>query len=323
MPQPTASDVHILVPETDFSIAYMQEDSAFVATQASAARPVRHKSNLYRIYDQGPFFRSEMKARAPGAESAGSGWTMSTQSYLCEDFALHHDLDDQTVANTDDDIDLDRDTSLYLSQQALIKLDEVWAATHFVTGVWTGSTTGTDLVGGTDFTQFSAGGSTPLEAIRAQIVQLGLQGVHRRNMVLVLGAQVWQILADHPEFVGRIAVDTTRIVTEDLVAALLGIGKVVVAAGVHNTGIEGGTDTNSYILGKSMLLLYKNPNPGPMQPTASVTFWWRNYLGGTKTAAIKKFRLNRNGADRIEIETAFDTRVTAPKLGVFFSAAVA
>ena len=97
--QPTPSDVHVNAPLTNVSIAYMQDQSEFIADKAFPGIPVKKQSDRYYSYDKGNWFRANAQRRAPGAESAGSGWTIdNTPTYYCDVWALHHDVDDQVRA---------------------------------------------------------------------------------------------------------------------------------------------------------------------------------------------------------------------------------
>ncbi|MCK4517851.1 hypothetical protein KAT92_03685, partial [Candidatus Babeliales bacterium] len=81
MPQPTLSDVHVDRPLTNISIAFIQKQTNFIAEQIFPAIPVPKKSDIYYVYDRDAWFRDDMEKRAPSTESAGSGYTLSTEGY--------------------------------------------------------------------------------------------------------------------------------------------------------------------------------------------------------------------------------------------------
>ena len=306
---------------------YRQDANLFIGARMAPPKPTGTISDQYTVYTRADLSRDQMAVRAPGAESAGGGWNVTYSTFTCIPYSLHVDIPDQDRANADAQFDLDRDATIFLTEQGLIKLDRVWATTAFTTSVWTGSTTQTDIVGGSGgVTKFSVAGSTPIETIRAQVINLQLAGLDPMKLKLCMGPLVWQTLADHPELIARIKVTEDRIVQTQLLAALLGIGEVVVGWGSYNSVVEGGTAAYNFILGNNMLLAYVQP-PGLLTPTSSVTFYWQGYLGSAAlgpaemggTASIRKFRLERNRVDRVEIEEAFVPQITAPDLGVFFS----
>lgn len=332
MPRPTAGDVHVNRPLTNISVAYIQRQDSFVADKVFPAVPVQKQSDRYFTYDRGDFWRNEAEERAPGTESAGSGFEVdNTPTYYCRVYALHKDIDEQVRANTDQPLDADRDATLFLAQKMLIKRDKVWADKYFTTSVWTGGTGGaTDQTGvsGTpaanQFKQWDASGSTPIVDVREQFVSIAEKTGYRPN-VLVVGANVWKSLVDHADFIDRIKYTTgPAIVTEALVAQVLGLDKVVVAWATENTAQEDQTDSYSFIFGKRALLVYANPTPSLMQPSGGYLFTWNGLLGmqawGTR---MKKFYIDELESDRVEMEMAFDMKVVAADCGVIFDAAVA
>ena len=83
MSNPTLSAVHVNTPLTNLSVAYMQAADLFVAHKVFPIVPVSKQSDLYYTYDKDDFRRSDAQVRAPGAESAGSGYRLdSTRNYF-------------------------------------------------------------------------------------------------------------------------------------------------------------------------------------------------------------------------------------------------
>src|SRR4051812_303159 len=136
MPSPVQSDLHISAPLTTVSIAYMQGADSFIADKVFRKVPVEKQNDVYWKYSKSDWRRSDVKRRAPGTESAGSGWSNDTDDYRCHVYALHKDVDDQTRANADSNFNLDRDATEFVTGQHLLDRDIKWAATYMVTGVW-------------------------------------------------------------------------------------------------------------------------------------------------------------------------------------------
>lgn len=321
--QPTPSDAHVNQPLTQISIAFMQDMGEFIADKVFPNIPVTKQSDRYYFYPKGNWFRSHAKERAPATESAGSGYDLdNTPTYNARPIALHKDVDDQLRANQDAMIDCDRDATEFVTRQLALKREKDWASRYFTTGVWTGSSTGADI---TPATKWSAAGSTPIEDIRVQKTAIKTKTGYRPN-TLVLGDQVWAILQDHPEFTDRIKYTERGIVGLDLVAAVLELDQVVVAGAIENAALEGATaDVMQFVMNsKSALLCYSNPRPSLLTPSAGYIFSWEGYLGaGPAGNRISRFRMPQLRADRVEGEMAYDMKVVAPEMGVFFDAAVA
>ncbi|HXK37189.1 MAG TPA: major capsid protein, partial [Candidatus Paceibacterota bacterium] len=268
------------------------------------------------------WYQNEAKVRAPATESAGGGFEIdNTPSYFCPVVAFHKDVDEQLRGNCDPPIDPDRDATLFVSQKLLLKREVDWASAFFTTGVWTGSTTATDLVGGVGFTQWGDNDSTPLEDVTTQIIHVESKTGFRPNK-FVCSPKVMNALKQHPSVLDRIKYTSKGVVTADLLASLLGVDEVLEARAVKNSAAENGTESTDFIMGANAMLCYAAPSPSILAPTAGYTFTWTGLLGaGAYGNRIKKFPIEAIEADRIEGEMAYAHAVVASELGVFFSGA--
>lgn len=320
MAQPTQSDVHVNAPLTNVSIAFIQKQDRFIADKVFPNVPVMKQGDVYYSFPKSNWFRTEAQKRAPATESAGSGYTLTTGSYFAQVTAIHKDVDDQMRANADSMLNPDRAAAEFLTQQCLLRRDLDWKASFFTTSLWTGSSTGTDI---TPSTLWSAPLSTPIADITAEISAMEKKTGFKPNK-LVLGAPVWYVLKNHPDFLDRIKYTQTGIVSLDLLAAVLELDEVLVASAVQNTANEGATDSMDYIFGKAALLCYAAPTPALEMPSAGYVFSWTGYLGaGAQGNRMKRFRMEELSADRLECEMAYDMKQIAADLGVFFSAPIA
>ena len=318
MPQPTLSDVHVDRALTDLSVRFSQSNDAFIADKVFPVVRNQHKSDKYYTYDRSYWLRTDAQLRGPATESAGSGYEIGTDDFSIDVFALHKDVDDQTKANADSPITLDRDATEFVTTHLLQKREQDWVSQFFTTGVWT-----TDVVGGTDFTAWDDyGAADPISDMRDAIISMAKTTAFKPTD-LVLGAEVWNKLQDHPDYLERIKYTQKGVVTEDLLAGLLGIDRVHVAWSVKNTAAEGETPNYDFNFGKNALLLHRPSSPGLNTPSAGYTFTWSGFMGSAANGIrIKRFRLEAIASDRIEGEMAYDLKVVAPELGYFFSGAV-
>lgn len=318
MGQPTPTDVHVDRPLTNISLAYIQDQSNFIAPQVFPVIPVDKQTDKYYIYTQDDWFRDEMQVRPPATESAGSGWTLSTTSYSCDVFALHKDLDDQTLRNADVPLNLMREAVTYLTQKALLKMENQWVTDYFTTSVWDD-----DVVGGTDFTQWSNyGSSDPIQDIElGKETILGNTGFEPNT--LVMGYQVFRYLKHHPDLGDKIKYSGEGFVGgvgERMLAQMFDVERVLVAKSIKATNQEGATAAYSFNLGKNALLCYVAPSPGLMTASAGYTFEWNSIDDGMGITTIPMRKLR---AQRMEIQKSWDNKVVATNLGYFFSGAVA
>lgn len=316
MPQPTKGDVHVNRPLTSISIAYVQSQNEFIADRVFPNIPVASSSDIYFTYDQDQWFRSDAAERAPATESEGTGYGISQETYATKVFALHHDVPDQVRANADSPLSPDRDGTMLVTQQMLIKKETDWAAAYFTTGLWTGSTTGTDIVPGT---KWDAGSSTPMADIRAQMKSVKTKTGFRPN-TLVLAEDVWVALQDNADVIDRIKTTSDKVATTAMLANHLGLSRVLVAGATNNTAAEGQTVSMSDVFTDDAFLCYSAPRPSVMMPSAGYTFSWTGYLGASQNGLrVKRFRMEELAADRIEIDMAYDQKLVGANFGAFFN----
>lgn len=321
MPQPSAGDVHVNGLLTNVSVAFRNKPSAFIADTVFPRLPVEKQSNVFAVYDRGDILRDEMRLRGPGTESAGGGYDTSTDSYRCDVWAFHKDVDDQTRANTDVPFNADRDATNFVTEKELIKREVEWCTAFFTTGLWTGSSTATDLVAGTDFTAWDDAASDPIGLIADQSEAIEA-ATGQWPTDLTVNRKGWNALKNHPDVIDRIRGGATSqnpaLVTRQMVAELLELERVNVATAVKNSAGEGLTASVGYIAGNHALLSYRPATPGLWTPSAGYTFIWSGLVGMADGRRIKSFRIEALASDRIEIEAAWDQKQVSGLLGAFF-----
>lgn len=315
MTKPTARQVHVNKPLTNISIAYMQNEENFVAHRVFPLIPVQKQSDRYFKYLREDWFRVDARERAPGTESAGSGFRIdNTPTYYAPVYAIHKDIDDQIRSNADDPLNLDRDTTEWVSHQLMLLREKIWMENYFQQGVW-----GTELDGTSDFTPWDDANSTPIEDITGAAIEITRLTGYRPN-TLVLHPEVYNALKNNADIIDRIKYTQRGVVTTDILASLLDVERVFVAYGVQDKAGEGLPGDYDFIAEEyGALLCYSNPSPSILTPSAGYTFSWVGLLGaGNQGQRIKTFRMEHLSSDRIEGEMAFDMKVVAADLGVFF-----
>lgn len=330
MSQPTVSDVHVNAMLTTLSVAYRQDQSRFVADRVFPVVSVNKQSDRYFVYNRGDFNRDDMQLRAPGTESAGSGYTLdNTPSYFCDEWALHKDVPDQVIANADAVINPMRDAAEFLTLKALIRREKAFAAKYFAGSIWTsdfdGVASANSWAGGSVL-QWNDANSTPIEDIRKASTTV-LERTGFMPNLLVLGKAVYDALIDHPDLVDRIKYGQTpgspAIVNRQALAALFEVDRVEIMSAIENTANENATASHSFIGGKKALLVYAAPNPGIMTPSGGYTFEWSGMYGAMAGQRINSFRMDHLKSTRVEIETCFDQKLVSADLGFFIDTAVA
>lgn len=321
MPQPTRSAVHVNRPLTNISVAFVQADTFFVARKVFPGLPVQKQSDVYFVYPRDQWFTDEMAERAPGTESAGSGYNVATDSYGCKVWSLHKDVADQIRNNADDPIDLDREATEWLSQKWLIRQERQWVSKFFGASTWTGSISGADI---TPTTKWDAASGNPVNDIEIQIKSMWQKTGGFKPNKMVVTPDVDTALKNNADVKDRIKytqrVDS-KTFTPKMMADLFGVDEYLICGGVYNTAKENAAKNMQFIAGTQKAgLFYAPSSPGLYTPSAGYTFDWTGHVGAGKNGqAISNFRMEPLKADRVEIEAAFDMKVVASDLGVFFT----
>lgn len=324
---PNSTKAHIDRALTNMSVAYLQEESNFVATKVFPIIPVKQQSNTYFVYNKGDFFRDEMRTRTGATESAGGDYGVeAADPYHCKLHSFHKDVTEMDRANYDNPLDADIDATDFVSQKMLIRRERIWAEKYFKTGVWTTEIAGVASSPTTGQTlHFSNEASDPIKVISDQAVTMASKTGYKPNC-FVMSPFVFYALKNHPDILDRIKYTQKGIVTVDLLATLFEVENVYVTWGVVNLATQGAADDINFIMGKHALLCYVQPRPALKKPSAGYMFAWTGLLGagalGNRISRIPVDLLGI-GTERIEGDIAFDVKVIAQDLGVFFKDIVA
>lgn len=317
MPQPTRSDVHVNRPLTMMSIAYIQSAMDFIASKVFPNIPVMKQSDRYFQYTKDYWFRTQSQKRAPGTESAGSGFAIdNTPTYFADVWAVHKDVDDQTRANADQPLNMDRDATLFCTQQQLLRKETLWTSRYMAASTWTGDA---DI---TPSPKWDTSTGDPIKDIDVEKRKVKSKTGFLPD-TFVAADDTFFAIKNTPTVIDRIKYTQRAVVTEDILAALLQLRQFLVSQAVLNSAAEGQTASMDFLTTKTALLVYSNPAPSIMQPSGGYTFGWQGLFGaGADGGRVSSFRMEHLKSDRIESEMAFDQKLVGADLGVFFTACI-
>ena len=318
--QPTSSDVHVDQVLNNISTAYIQKQEHFIASKVFPIVNVNKQSDKYYTFPKAAWFRDDVQRRADGTESAGTGYTLSTDSYYCDVWALHKDIGHLTLANFDSPVDPMSGATRFLTQQFLQRMERQWVTDFFGTSIW-----GTDvtLSGANQWSDET--GSNPIEDIETGKETI-LKNTGFMPNTLVIGYQVFRKLKNHPDIVDRMKYTSSANITVEILARMLEVERLLVARAIKNTANEGATATMDFTHGKSALLMYVNPSPGLLEPSAGYTFSWnqpRDNSGAASPVVLSRWYNDDRKAWRVEGEASWDNKIVATDLGYFIASAVA
>ena len=313
---PTAGDVHVNTPLTNFSQKFLQDASSFVGLRSFPNLPVTKQSDLYYVFDKGDFYRDEAEERADGTESAGGGFKLSTNPYFARVYAFHKDVTDRQRANQDVAVSLDQSATQFVTHKLLIRREILFQQAFFNTGLWATDVTPAPL--------WSAATGDPIGDVRTGLRTVQGATGYRPNKMLI-GRQAYDTLLDNDAVLSRITGGATTeipaMVMRTLLAALFELDEIFVMDSVVNSATEGAADTIGFIGGDDALVYYAPDSAGLNEPTAGIQFSWTGFMGATSAGMrMKRMRAELVEADRIEGQMAFDYKLTAPELGYFFNA---
>lgn len=324
---PTPSQNHVSQPLTNFSLQVLQSLDSFIALKMFPKVPTNKESDLYYTYTVEDMMRDQAKLRAPNTEVALGDYGLSTGNFFCKEWGFGKDISEREARNADSILNPEQDATRFVTETLLIKRERNFIANFFGTGIW-----GTDLAGGADFTLWSDyTNGTPVTNVKTWRRRVQLATGRKPNRMM-LTPDVWDMLSEHPQIIGRLAYNSPGFqaaggrATTEQVAAMMELDQILVADAVYNTSAVPGAPSNAFIAGtKSLLLAHVTPNPSPRVASAGYHFVWTGADGVNEEGiAISVEDVpNKNTRERIEGAMFFDPKVVAPSLGLFASSVIA
>jgi len=308
MPQP--SDFRVDVPLQDFSVAYLQEQTDFIAMDMFTQRPVSVSSGKYYTYTQKYWLTDEMQHRAAGNPYPESGWELSTDTYLCERFAIQKAIADEEREDAGPGINLDQDAAEWLTTKNLIRMERSVSADFMVTGVWT-----TDNTTATDW---DASGGVPITNVQvaARTVQ---QATGKRPNAIAMGKIVHDGLLTNPQITALLQY-SQRALPRDvqaILAAALDLEYVSVSKASYDANAEGLAASVTPIMDDDALVYVKTASASGLKTaTSGILFYWP---GGGGLGTFTRVRDETRDTELARVKCAWDYKKVSADLGYFFS----
>lgn len=314
MPNPTPSDVHVSAALTNISVAYMQDASNFIADKLFPIVGVEKQSDKYHILNKNDFMRDEAKPRAPSTRAPRGGFRVSQDSYSCLTYSFAVPVDDETRANADSALSIDKSATGQATQKLLIQRERKFASTYFTTSVW-----GTDV---TPATLWSAASSTPLKDVDTGKETI-LKNTGYKPNVLAMSYEVFNKLRQNQEIKDQFKYTSADSITEDMLARYFSLDKVLVGGGAYATNREGASAAQSFVFGKHALLTYVPKGPSILEAASGYIFGWKGFAGSVDGMRVRSYREEDIKSDVYECEASYDMKVVGADLGYFFASVIA
>ena len=330
MPLQFGQDYHVNQVLTNFSIEYGPKSQEFIADKVFPTVPTEHMTNLYLKWSTSDLRRTDVKRRAPGTEAAKTAWSHDHDTFKVQNYAVRHDIDDQTRGNLDDvHKNLDQRATKRLTRQMMLFKELQWAASYFKPGVWATDLGGVDTApstspGSTEFRKWDNALSTPRKDIQRLVRKMVLATGYKPNFA-VMGQDILLQLEEHPAILDMYKYNVPGPMTEDRLAKYLGLPKIYTpASSFTDVGFEGDMKiqdamaTYKWIFSPTSILLgYATASPARDEPTAGACFNWTGYPGGSGGIVTKKMRNDMIASDVIQVETAYDFKVVCPDMAIY------
>ena len=214
-----------------------------------------------------------------------------------------------------------------IAQQANIHQDRLFANAYFKAGVWTNEWAGVaSSATGNQFIKFSDDNSEPIKFFDARKTAMK-ETTGRTPNKLGLGINVFNALKEHPAILERIKYGGTTAnpaaVTENVLAQLFGVEKIVVFGSIWNNAQLGQNENMEFICDPdSFLLTYTPSAPSIEEPSAGYIFTWDMLGDGNYMPILQHDGEWGTHSEFIEGLMAQDMKKTCDDLAVFGKSAV-
>jgi hypothetical protein len=294
-------DTHIDKALTNYARAYMQDEKNFIAGMVMPVLQVEKESDKYFQFDRANWRISD-SLRAPGSMANEAQMpVVSNDSYNVEEHAKRTIVSDREVANADVAIEPLQSAAGDLTEQLLVERDYLCAQTVFTT---TAAANSTSLATAAKWDYTST--TTPIDDIDTGVETVAKE-IGKKPNTGVTGMEVWTVLKNHEDILDRIKYTQKGVVTQDLVASLLGLDNMYVGSSVRlttNTGIT--SEATSYIWGKNFLVSYVNPRPSIRSQSHGYHFSTKG-----KNVQVRRYRSEERQGQFVEPQLFYDQKVTS------------
>ncbi|MFF6951819.1 hypothetical protein ACFZAD_24570 [Streptomyces iakyrus] len=253
------------------ALAYTND--AYVAEQFIPSSQVATQSGKPWVYDRSRFRPSATggkRAQGANSEEVRMAFTLGTP-YFAEDHAKKIFVTDEDVKNAKaTNRDPFADATEHVTEVQLIDR-ETEAATLLTTASNYATDNKETLSGTSQWSDYS--NSTPIKDGHEAIAVIHGKLFVRPNKVLI-PFQVFNVLQDHPDFLGRAADSNLRVVTPELIARIWNVDQVVIAGAGYNASHEGQADDMQYVWGNKVVFSYVNPSQSEKVLTFARRYQW-------------------------------------------------
>lgn len=304
MPGQNVQNVHVDAVLTNLARLYTPK--GFIADIVCPTIPVVHETDLYYVFDQGPFFADDVDDLVPDrGKPRKVEFAHSTEGYIAVKRELAWDISDRERKNADSGLNLERNKQNGTLGRLMLKKERRVANLLRKTAnggslnlggnasaKWDNSSTTfqtllTDVMAGKTAVRQAIGASPNVLVIPAAVAE----GMHK--------SLIYQAIQyTYGDKVDRALLETEYPVLPDVLFGM----RVLVGGTIYNTAVEGQTASYSDVWGEAVRMLYVNPNAALEEPSVAysiqsrplTTRRWRD-----EEAEVDSFAVGYIGVEKI------------------------
>lgn len=300
-----ANIISVNLPLSKVAIDYFNQEDNYIA-QKVLNSIVGDKSGIYYKFGK-EAFTLENDLRANGSPSNRVvSFTTGTAAYAVEKHSLHDVITDEDRELADKlGIDADKQAVKKLTEKLKLRLEYAVSSTLSNSSI---VTQGTTLSGTQQWSNGTA--SDPINDIEVAKSTI-LKNCGMVPNICVMGYEVFVALRQHPDLLDVFKYTRPGFLTEEQLAAAIGVEKVLVGKVVYNTAKEKLNPNSTFMWGKNCWLLYRNRSAQSVDdPTAGFII---KYAEEGLDVKVKKWRDEDVEGDKIEATIQYAVVVSAPE----------
>ena len=293
---------------TNISVEY--SPGMHIANEVFPRVPVAQESDIYYVYDFSGFNIPEA-IRAPRSRYNQVDWSATTDTYFAQEYGLEQPIDDRERRNAVGVLNLDVDSTRNLTNNLLNSRERRITNLVLATGSYPAGHTIT-LAGVAQWSD--PVNSDPVGDVSAARTQIqGATGLLPNT--IVMGYAVFEALLVHEQIREYLA--EGALVTEELLARIFRVERVIVGSVFYNTATEGQTVTLGDLWGTDVVIFHKaNTSPALRTPSFGYQFVAQDFR-------VFQYRQDEIASDIIRVNEIVAEKMVAPRLGYLIKSAVA
>lgn len=300
---PQKSQLHVNQLLSNVSVQY--KNSEYIWDKVFPQVPVVKDTDLYRVYDRN--FKVPETKRAPKGVAREFQFEVSTSSYALE----QHALKDYVGVDEEENFDqgsLQVDTTENLTD-AIYRRIELSVATLFTTTSWS---LNVSLAAANAFSaNTTVSNPIPIYDTAASTI---IANTGKTPNYAILPRDGFVAAKNHVSVLDRVKYTSSEI-SQDMLAALFGIGELLVPTAVQDTAAEGVAASISNFYGAMSFVGWKPSSPGLKTPSCGYTFM-------RSTPRVRSWFDQERNATAIEVEIKFQPKVVASLTGYLINGIV-